>query len=479
MPARKLARVGKTEEEDVRKAKYIRSWKVFIETYIPTCKAAEQMEHAIDPMASLRHTLYERSANTLSTRLSGIQNVIKWQLEHFDQDNTQVSFSEPSLYRFAGAWHKHPSTVASAIGAVKFAGGVFEDKCLLDAALSGRVAGAAAEELERLPPRKQAEHLEPEEISAFETFVCNVDEDKADRILAWSHLVLTCLRARYSDLRKIANWEVADGLLTIEPVVTKTSGRDKSRLPLVMLGPVMLFSKLPWFSVGLELRRQSGIELGAWPFYPAYDGINYSAANGRVGDYNLHLKDLARRLGVKAWAKLSSHTAKASLLTFASREQMTVHARSLLGYHAVPGESRAVRSYDRNRLLGPVEILSGLIDGFSERKGLSLKQADEDVDVSEQEDVELSSESGSSSEAESEFILTAKSADSRRFINTWKSRVHCGRFGCPNKTSCGKTIRSHYKVVNSTEISPEAEYCHNCFYKRGGDNDTDGSVSSD
>ena len=147
---------------------------MFIEKFLPDCGVAKQVKEARDPLDSLRHTLYERSAATLGTRLSGIQNIIKWQMAHLDLDHPEISFTENALYRFSVAWHKHPSTVASAISAAKFAGGVFEDKVLLTAASSSRVAGAAAENLERLPPRKQAEHLEPLEVATLEAFVCNM-----------------------------------------------------------------------------------------------------------------------------------------------------------------------------------------------------------------------------------------------------------------------------------------------------------------
>jgi hypothetical protein len=208
-----------------------------------------------------------------------------------------------------------------------------------------------------------------------------------------------------------------------------------------------------------------------------------------------------QELGFAGWELMSSHSAKTTIITFASLAGMSPQDLALLAHHKVPGGSSTTSVYDRTQLLRPTATLAEHIREFAvahslnvedthhpdlldisgakdKTGGLPIELADEPLTEDTALDIESDTEESSSNEDDVQMErLACKSADSRRILNTWRQVLHCGRLMSAGKTSCGKRLRKHYVITE--QVPADAEFCKNCFFTRGADNPTSGSESSD
>ena len=91
---------------------------------------------------------------------------------------------------------------------------------------------------------------------------------------------------------------------------------------------------------------------------------------------------------------VTGHSPKASMLTFAGSKGFTPQTLAALGYHVVPGESKATRSYDRGRLIEPVKALQYIVNEYAADLGCDGGAEDSDAEF---DGLSSSSESGSTS----------------------------------------------------------------------------------
>lgn len=450
-------------------------------------KIAVDLRSARDPTLSLHHTLFGKSTATLAVRHSGFNSLLRWIKLHVGTDE----LSENTVYDFAAGWHKHLSTVQSGLSALNFVGGVLDERWILDIAGSLRVRGASCEKLATMPTRRQALALSPEQVMILEQKVCDLSVNFFQRQIAWCFLVMLSLRARFGDVCKLIKFNCSDDLIDVEPSRTKTSRRDTSRLPLTMLGPLSLSSGLPWFETHWTQREVAGIPADVWEFCPCFNGRSFANRPCCGADFNAALQSFNADLGIKEGpssdAKLIGHSAKATALTFASSQGLSVQSRAILGYHPLPQESKAIRPYDRQRLLGPVLAFQNVLLVYASKLGLADNEPvqglaeDDSVDMGADEEPvrDDSSALGSSSSSEEEDALE-KCSDSRVILNEVRNTVHRGRFSDETRTCCGLVLRGHYRELKfelAGEI-PGAAWCkRGCFAKSSLENDTDAESS--
>ena len=275
------------------------------------------------------------------------------------------------------------------------------------------------------------------------------------------------MRARFGDLRAVITVWVQDDLIYLRPSKTKTSGRDKSRLFLEMLGPLHLFGSSNWFLRHMEARAEAGIPFPEWEALPVFNGRYFCNLPAKSDDFNKAIQQICEELGFKKAVQVTGHSAKASMITFAGSRGMTPTSQSILAYHVLPNESKATRVYDRGRLLEPVKALQFAIEEYVEEQGGGKQLAVQDAE--EKQDI-LSSDSGSSSDEEDESAAARKVADNRLIINENTGKIHQGRFDEPGRTACGVLMRNHYRSVTQKEVSSMARetfsYCNRgCFDK--------------
>jgi hypothetical protein len=445
----KRAKLSGELDDELKRQRFVRLWHALLLKYFPDTPLVKEFSSSLDPLKSLGHTLHLSSPATLSVRYSGIQNFVKWSLKH----DEEVLFDESHLYKFASAYHSHASSVSSAISALNFVGGISGSNSLLVIAGSKRLLGASNEHLERLPPRRQARAMTPEQISFLESVVSDLERSFWERQVIWVFLVLAALRARLGDLRYVVDHSVDDQLLEVVPRHTKTSRLDKSRLPLSMLGPLRLFSSADWYGTHVKSRLLRDLEFGPWVFCPAGSEKEFLNVPARTSDFSKALQDVLGSLGFVSPQQFSAHSAKASVLTFASASGMTTDERAILGYHRLPKESSSIRSYDRTKQLGPVKVLMSHLEEY---------RGCETTEVSLSGDGCSCSDSDSSSGEELDDSQALKS--SSLILNEARGTLHKSRPGDITRTVCGVVLKSHYREVVGENDAADWHRCRRgCF----------------
>ena len=345
--------------------------------------------------------------------------------------------------------------MASAISALNFVGGFTRLDELVRIAASKRIIGASSEKLERLPPRRQAKAMSPEQVCILEVFVADTGQSFLDRQILWIYLVMSALRARFADLRNLISHSVADRLLEVQPRKTKTSRLDKSRLPLAMVGPTELFSDADWFDVHLESRNFRGIPFGEWEFSPSNIGHEFLNTPCKTSDYSSALRQVLTRLNFVDPDSYSAHSAKATMLSFAAFSGMTPEDRGILGYHRPTGVSGSVRSYDRSKQIAQVLKLAGHLETY---RGIHMP-LEEPLDSGEVSCSESSSSSSDEDETDKGPTICVG-----LILNEARGTLHRPRLGDQTRTTCGLLMRSHYREVSDEKESTGWLRCNRgCF----------------
>ena len=139
---------------------------------------------------------------------------------------------------------------------------------------SRRMMGFARTQVSLLGLRRQATAFTPVQVAQLEEIAGDLEEGSILRGVAYGILFLICFRGRFMDLEHILKLEVEDDIVIAKVSKTKTSNRDKSRLPLHLVGPRYLFGGTDWVSGWEEFREAQGIP-GNWPMVPSHDGEHW------------------------------------------------------------------------------------------------------------------------------------------------------------------------------------------------------------
>jgi hypothetical protein len=178
-------------------------------------------------------------------------------------------------------------------------------------------------------------------------------------------------RLRYSDGQNVVGpLRIEGDLLEAGVVKTKTSNRPGRRRRLLTVSACALgVSGLPWAQGWLEVREIMGIGVlsEGTPLMPR------PLAGGAWGSQPLsaHFASVwLRRLLAKGAApdesldKVSTHSMKATLLSWLAKAGVDVHTRRLLGYHTT-SQDEVVLLYSRDGMAAPLRELGSLLEGVS------------------------------------------------------------------------------------------------------------------
>ena len=154
MQPAKFRKIGVEQDDNIKRRRILKLWFSTLRSSFPEHTMVADMSSAPDPLCSLHHSMYDKSTSTLTMRLSGFGILTRWIQKHTQCD----SLEEDSVYKFACAWHKHPTTVSSGIAASNFLAGILRDKSLLEVAASSRVQGASKEKIATMPAMGKREH---------------------------------------------------------------------------------------------------------------------------------------------------------------------------------------------------------------------------------------------------------------------------------------------------------------------------------
>lgn len=265
----------------------------------------------------------------------------------------------------------------------------------LEATSSPRVKGFCFKQGLTKRPLKQADVLSVAMVTALETMVHAEHEFIPDRIFSGHAAACVHGRVRWSDAQRLmqadldvgAKWE---GFLDTKSLLSKTATTESKRtqfLPTtILLGGICSDT---WAQEWLLLREEAGLEFNEHT--PVMPGINldgsFSEDELEVGSASKWLREILVRTGFsrEQVARVSTHSLKATALSWAAKYGLAKTVRQVLGYHVVEGG--AALHYSRDEQAGPLrklqrvyaDIRSGQFRPDETRSGYRLRVKQRDV----------------------------------------------------------------------------------------------------
>ena len=506
----KRPRMNKKAEDSIVRRKLFSAWMMVLQacpnatvtgSELTECKTEQAMDQLMED------TCNSRSNATLSCRLVAINLLTRWMLAMGLEDwppTEQVLYDYVCSCRSTGTAKSRASSLVKAILFMIFTFGL---KCTKKV-VSGRVQGAADGMLAELGFRRQAVDLPLWLVSIFEVWVAARSLHSSEYVVLGAFLLCLALRARGADLDTALSILVANLQVTVKVTKTKTATSKESRLPLLLIGPTVVASGVDWLSPYLANRTLLGAPFPEYPLFPSRSGSEFNKSRLNNQSINEILRRCAFRASFERASQVSTHSAKATLLSVASQAGMSPQDRAALGYHKSPGMTAAVAAYSRDRLQVPLRRLDRVL--ARERKKLvssgdleptgELNEADaavqlehEEVDSDKGSDngeqdksmEDLAADSGSDSDSSSSASFNSQESresvaelavagalqnsgaelkcDLRRFQHTSSMKVHAGRPGSSSRLFCNRIISENYQLLASGVDDAGLDLCKDCF----------------
>lgn len=338
------------------------------------CKGLEEEQ------ALVADTLFTKATNTLSRRACSWSLFFRWLADA--RVDRSLPVEEPTLYAYVKALAADGAPATRAQGfleALFFAEGAVGLPVMSSVRSSARVKGACMKSYERKRLTRKARALMAEEVVALERFVCECKDDE-EVVAAECFVIFTRSRcADASGVRAEPQLDVglaSDGaygyIEVTAPKVKTTKGIKRRRLGIPIVGPAAGLWRSPadgWASRWLQARGRC--------FYRAAAGQCLMPAVAAGGSQPLYstpmsapqltvtLRNTLRRLGFaqERVAEVSSHSLKATTLSWCAKANVAKHSRRLLGGHIKPGE-KSVLEYSRDGLAGPLRELDQVLESI-------------------------------------------------------------------------------------------------------------------
>ena len=109
------------------------------------------------------------------------------------------------------------------------------------------------------------------------------------------------------------------------------------------MGPTTTASGADWMTVWGKLRDSEGIQMPEFSLFPAYVDNQWLDQSCTVGSANSVLLDILDIAGVKSSTRYSSHSFKATLLSYSASFGLPLPERKILGYHSVAADKSVLK----------------------------------------------------------------------------------------------------------------------------------------
>ena len=274
--------------------------------------------------------------------------------------------------------------------ALNFCGGTMQVDGATEAASSPRVKGICFRYNLTKRPFRQAQVLSVLMVSALESILASPAEFLPDRIFAGHCLMCIHGRLRWSDSQAMLaiNIDQSDdgkGFVEAKSLQSKTATTASLKTTFLPLTALLTgVSTAKWAHTWLDLRTEANLVMGgSLPVMPSV------LATGTFSKFPLDsssaskwLKELLVRAGFsrEEVAGISSHSLKATALSWTAKYGLSRETRQILGYHRVQGAQSALH-YSRDEQAGPLqylqtcydEITAGTFNPDSTRSGYKLR----------------------------------------------------------------------------------------------------------
>ena len=283
-----------------------------------------------------------------------------------------------------------------------------------------------------------------------------------DRLVSGAALVAVYTRSRWMDMQHTD--EVVMDPNSEDPVFVELKTKEfKTKKAnawrggvMAAVGPAIGVVQGNWARTWWELRQQLGVQLGPdAPLMPAPDSEGSATVRPlSTAEFSKWIKMILDRNGVLAeGCKISSHSCKATLLSFLAKFGASIPDREILGGHT--GRMKSVLTYSRDSLASPLRVLDTMLERIrqgtfspnSTRSGMmttsvkvEVSSGEEEVepwepverqqqDLDEEAGEDLGSGSDTSSDSEEEQAAT----------------THAARLVSAPKAPAGTELRHHPK----------------------------------
>ena len=307
-----------------------------------------------------------KSPSTLRKRVLAVMKMC----DHAELNAVRFPWSESDMYAFICHERQLGAPVSRIKGymqAITFCRFVLEVKELQPILHSARCKGAA--KTKGVKERTQASPLQVSELCRLHTLL-HTGQDLWDRVFAGAVLFCVYARARWGDLMRaasvIGDYDRNGVLAYLEARVgqRKTMNAQQHRhLHLPMVAPSVGVDERNWSVKWLELRQLLGLSFEDDPrIMPA------PQPDGTAGKRPLETTEAAAWLrlllqgssDLQVDRRLSSHSMKVTMLSYAAKRGLDIHLRMQLGYHSSPYKMGL--TYSRDGAAASIMAMEGLLE---------------------------------------------------------------------------------------------------------------------
>ena len=286
-------------------------------------------------------------------------------------------------------------------------------------------------------------------------------------------------RCRWSDLNNIHEVSLDDPqifeLCTYEHKTAGVQGMKGKLLPILV--PIFHFGTRPWFNIWADTAEKFGRSWDVFPIGPLLPILTGDESLGHVPATSADLSNFLRSvLHAAPGQRLSSHSGKATLLSWSAKFGLPLEVREILGRHSRAASTTAAiysRDLQGHAIESLVKVLNSVKAGrFDPEACRSKRWTTETIEIkdeTEDEHVEHilfeDTISESSACSDEDFQLEPEEAldASLGFFSHVKSQIlHCLTSPSSGTFKCGAP-RTHMFVQASDDSRAYHPHCSRCF----------------
>lgn len=380
--ATRLAALSWNENKESQRQRALTRWKMIVMEDPTASKLGRSvlkdmfaLESNDGLMLSIRAVFSLKATPTLHKRSSALAKFMVWAL---DKSLIPFPVQEPHVFHYIMQNEKIQKVASAAsafIQALNFAGGLIGLDGALEAGRSPRVTGAQVERLLTIRRLKQALVLKVVQVRILHRVLMSDRETVLERIFCWFCLTLLYVRGRWSDGQHVARI-IMDAIVENRRIMGyaqldasrvksgNTAAKRAMFLPMTL--PLRAISRefSGWFQMGMELREQVGLEVSEGsPLLPcilkdgSFSDIPVSPSQGTKW-----LRETLLRAGASPddVDLISTHSLKATTLSWCAKRGVDPGLRQILGYHVSPGLNSLFHYSRDNQAAGLRELESVL-----------------------------------------------------------------------------------------------------------------------
>jgi hypothetical protein len=376
----------KTEEE-ARRATAVKRWVLILQTCSESSTTAKQIESASQSKAEqvVGDCLRDKATSTILARAGSVLKYSRWLSAR--GKGVPLPWSEEDVYEYLSSALQRKASAAEGqalLQAVGFTLGVFNVGNADVLLASRRCKGAALRSASSKRKLVQRSPLTVAQVESLELLMAEENTSSTVRVFVGAWLFMVHSSARFSDLFFCADEPALDldetgenGYAEVGALHTKTSNRsERRRRALPLVAHAKGTSGVLWAKWWLGARMICGLRIaqGGGPLIPALSRTGtWTSSRMRSGEAILWMTEILRSRGpliaVSQGQVFGTHSAKATLLSWAAKAGVPAADRKFLGHHC-NGQEETVLAYSRDSMAGPLRRLRVVLDDIAARRFL-------------------------------------------------------------------------------------------------------------